>query len=510
MNFKQTEITLLPNEFWWGGCVSDGIHMPFRDKTFQRSLNPNRTQNQASPLLVSSCGRFVWSDEPFNFTFEDSILKIENLKGDIHLGEGYGTLREAYRAAQALYFPPKGGSPEELLFRAPQYNTWIELMYDQQEDKILEYAQAILAHGMPPGVLMIDDNWQEDYGVWNFHPGRFKDPKGMVDRLHEMGFKVMLWTCPFISPDSATYRELLQKGLLVRNDDGTPAIRPWWNGYSGVLDFTNDQAVSWFYEQNERLVKEYGVDGFKLDAGDPQFYREGDMCSKRVHPNEQAELYALLGRKYSLNEYRACWKCGGEPLAQRLADKAHSWDTKGLASLIPNGLAQGLLGYAFTCPDMIGGGEYKNFLENSNSLDAELFVRYAQCAALFPMMQFSAAPWRVLNAEYFGYCLDAARLHMQFADEIMELVREAAITGEPIIRYMEYVFPGQGYAEIKDQFMLGDKILVAPVVEKGSYERRVHFPAGQWYGDDGSTVQGPCIMKISVPLCRLPWFRKKN
>ena len=56
---------------------------------------------------------------------------------------------------------------------------------------------------------------------------------------------------------------------------------------------------------------------------------------------------------------------------------------------------------SYTCPDMIGGGEYLNFLENSSNLDEELFVRYAQCAALMPMMQFSAAPWRVLSKENF-------------------------------------------------------------------------------------------------------------
>lgn len=48
---------------------------------------------------------------------------------------------------------------------------------------------------------------------------------------------------------------------------------------------------------------------------------------------------------------------GGQPLVQRLRDRQHSWDLNGLASLIPNGLAQGLAGYAYICPDMIGGGK---------------------------------------------------------------------------------------------------------------------------------------------------------
>ena len=66
-------------------------------------------------------------------------------------------------------------------------------MYDQSENKILEYAKTLLNNGMPTGVIMIDDNWQEDYGVWQFSAKRFSNPKNMVAELHKLGFKVMLW-----------------------------------------------------------------------------------------------------------------------------------------------------------------------------------------------------------------------------------------------------------------------------------------------------------------------------
>lgn len=116
---------------------------------------------------------------------------------------------------------------------------------------------------------------------------------------------------------------------------------------------------------------------------------------------------------------------------QRLADKYHQWESNGVKTLIPNELLQGLLGYAYTCPDMIGGGDYLSFLNESTSLDEELFVRYAQCAALMPMMQFSAAPWRVLSEENARLCVEAALLHIRMSDRIISLARHAAETGEP-------------------------------------------------------------------------------
>lgn len=112
-----------------------------------------------------------------------------------------------------------------------------------------------------------------------------------------------------------------------------------------------------------------------------------------------------------------------------------------MASLIPNQLCQGIQGYAFTCPDMVGGGMLGSFHGEGFQLDEELFVRYAQCAALSPMIQFSAAPWRLLSPEGNRRCLEAARLHTQWAGTIIELARHAAQTGEPIYRYMAYGFP---------------------------------------------------------------------
>ena len=236
---------------------------------------------------------------------------------------------------------------------------------------------------------MIDDNWQEDYGNWDFHPGRFNEPKSMMSRLHEQGYKVMMWVCPFVSPDSETFRWLRKNGYLIKTENEQPYICRWWNGYSGLLDFTHPDAMQWFRDRLAYLQTEYGVDGFKLDAGDAEFYRGDLKTHKTVSPNTHTELWAEVGLAFPLNEYRACWKMAGKHLAQRLRDKRHEWND--LRRLIPDAVAQGLMGYAFMCPDMIGGGEVGSFW-NIDKLDEELIVRSTQCSALMPMMQFSVAP----------------------------------------------------------------------------------------------------------------------
>jgi len=66
----------------------------------------------------------------------------------------------------------------------------------KNENDILKYANAIIDNGFPPGVIMIDDNWQIDYGNWDFSTSKFKDLKGLIKKFHDKGFKVMVWVCP--------------------------------------------------------------------------------------------------------------------------------------------------------------------------------------------------------------------------------------------------------------------------------------------------------------------------
>lgn len=107
----------------------------------------------------------------------------------------------------------------------------------------------------------------------------------------------------------------------------------------------------------------------------------------KTDANGLCELWAKIAAKYTFKELRACWKCGNLPIVQRLCDKSYAWGENGLAALVHDMLAQGLFGYAFGCPDMIGGGNFADFtVEKAKTLDVELVVRYVQCAALIPVM----------------------------------------------------------------------------------------------------------------------------
>lgn len=508
---KQIKISFLEDEKWWGGRSFDGHMMPFQTgyKADLRISSPN----QAMPLLISNKGRYLWSEYPFRIQINEDNLQIDYRYGEIEMADGFCTMSAAYEEACKKHFPTDKKMPGLLNFTSPQYNTWIEMHYEPSQEKVLSYAREVLENGFKPGVLMIDDNWMKDYGNWEFNPAFFPNPKAMMEELHGMGFKVMLWVCPYVSADGYLYRTLNEKGYLLKDINKKAIVKEWWNGYSCILDMSNKAAIKWFEDKLKNLVRNYGVDGFKFDAGDPIMFDEEHLkdrynWTEKIFPNEDCEVYAKIGLNFEYSELREAWKCAGKALLQRQQDKAHSWDGEGLKMIIPNGLAQGLMGYAYNCPDMVGGGMDSCFYDGEFKIDQELFVRYCQASVLFPIVQFSMAPWMALDKEHLEYCKEAVKIRERLTDYIVGLAKQAAQTGLPIMRSMEFVFPNQGYDGIVDQFMLGDKILVAPVLNKGQKTREVVLPEGIWQSDDGATYEGGRKVVIDSPISRIPWFKK--
>ena len=499
-------------ERWWGGLNARGLDMPYgRASVASEDLSREHRCNVAAPLLLSSHGRYVWSDAPFAYTITGGVMTVSCRTATPVCGRPANDLRGAFLHCARTFFPPSGQTPPDAFFATPQWNTWIELTYDQNERDILAYAEAIVAHGFKPGVLMIDDTWQSGYGTWTFDAARFRDPKAMCARLHALGFKVMLWVCPFVSMDSPSFRLLEKEGGLVRRADGRAAPTRWWNGCSALLDLTDPNGVRWLSGRLSDLERRYGVDGFKFDAGDVEYYNGDDP---RTHLGEfetavrqsavrHTRDYARFAARWPYNELRACWGLAGQPVVVRLCDKNHAW--REVRRLIPDLIATGLLGYPFVCPDMIGGGNWKTFLPGS-TFDPELFVRSAQIHALAPMAQFSAAPWRVLDARHLAAVRKAMEARARFVARLVALAHECAASGEPMLRNLEYAYPGRGYADVQDQFLLGDFLLVAPQVDKGAASRAVVLPPGRWRSDEGVEYEGPQTLEVATPLERLPYF----
>ncbi len=503
----KSEVKPLEGEKWYGALTRMGHDMPFADNTKLVDLAKNHDSNQGAPLLLSSKGRFIWSERPFKFQFRDGVLHLESESETLKPVQAGNTLREAYMTASAKYFAPDGKVPPSIFFDKPQYNTWIALHYDQTQKDVLAYANAIVANGFPTGLMMVDDGWETFYGLFRFNREYFPDVKALNNKLRQMGFRTIYWISPFTAPTGRDFKSHRSEGILVRNGK-QPAVISWWNGFSVAYDTTNPKARQYLIKTLKNLQEECGIDGFKFDGADAHHFQSPKLIfsQKGATAADYTQGWSSIGLEFPYNEFRASWKMGGKCLVQRLQDKNYSWED--LRELIPDMLAAGLIGYSYTCPDMIAGGAYGTLAHlNKDNIDKEFFVRSCQVHALMPMMQFSLEPWKVLDKKHLDIVLNMVRLHEKFAPYILEYAKKASQTGEPIVRHMEYAFPNEGFENCLDQFMLGEDYLVAPILQKGN-KRVVRLPKGKWIDDLGVVREGGKSYEIDAPIERLPYFKK--
>ena len=519
---------ILDNEYFWGGDVDSGAQMPVsKDSVYSRDFT-KWARNQFMPMFISSCGRYVWSEKSFRVWIENGYLCFEG-DADFELYEGGKTLRDAYLHAMENHFPfdetrKQGKVMPREFFKSAQFNGWVEFDYEPTQKGILEYAHAIVDNGFEPGILMIDEGWHTRYGQWKFDFHKFPDPKAMIDELHGLGFVVMLWVTPYVTCDGVDFhkatRDLFSPETynkqFLRNKAGDVAIVNWWNGYSAILDLRKECDRKHLGNRLEFLMSEYGVDGFKFDGGSYYCYAPENMINGEPAPDHDAaelnKAWNEFGAKYKFHEYKDTFKGGGRATIQRLCDREHVWEAGGISSLVPCAILQGLFGHPFICPDMIGGGSWtdKEEFVPGFKIDEELFIRMAQASALFPMMQFSKAPWRCLSKDAYNKVFEAYKLHINMAETIISQVANAEKTGEPILRSLEYNYPNKGYAPITDQFMLGENILVCPIITKGTYQKEITFPEGKWQDQQGNIYQGDSKILLPTPVDNLLWFTKVN
>ena len=527
---------MLPGECWWGGLTIEGRRQPFSDaedySVDMRVMHGrgDSGSNPAAPLLVSSRGRWVWCEQSFKIEQKGGTLAITPEKGAPVLSGSAGTtLRDAFRHCSKTFFPPQG-TPDLDFFRSPILNTWIEFNYDQSQSNTLAYARSFVSNGVPPGVFMIDCTWQRGFGDWNFDGSRFPDPKGMVREMNGMGYRMMLWMCPKISTDGPNFTHLANKGLLLKgNGLWGIAESKWWPGKSAILDCTNPKAFDWLNGELHRLMADYGVEGFFFDAGDAyDFPDDGRPFEKGATKSEQCRAFHLIGTKVPLQQHRASWKTGGYPIMVTLNDKFPTYSD--LKACVRDMANAGIIGYPFVVADLVGGGRLSGLngmvrvaplfygateactsyrlTEEKREWLRDFFIRSLQVQTLSPMVQFSMSPWRALDPRRQEMVRALVALRQKWAPYITQCAVDAGRTGEPMLRLMEYSFPGHGYERVTDQFLMGERLLVAPVVEDGVSSRKVVIPPGKWKADDGSVTEGPTTIEVSTPLERLPYFTR--
>ena len=285
-----------------------------------------------------------------------------------------------------------------------------------------------------------------------------------------------------------------------------PLMTKWWNAdYSSLLDFTNEDAVKWYFNQRQVLVN-LGVASFKYDGGEANFLTNNFATNITINdPNFYSTAYANAAYS-NTNKYievRVGYMTQHLPIFVRIMKMRSLWSgNRGLNVLIPSVLHFGLIGYPFVLPDIIGGTKRPS---------RELFIRWTQINAFLPSMQFSILPW-TYDQEVVDLCRNLVDLHVNYVTPlIIKWGKVSVVSGDPIIRPLWWVAPNdkRTYND-STTFLIGEDVLVAPIVSKGQTHRDIYLPRGTWKDMMlNKIIQGPITLRdYSIPLKNIAYFEK--
>ncbi|XP_049766153.1 myogenesis-regulating glycosidase-like [Schistocerca cancellata] len=418
--------------------------------------------------------------------------------------------RQAHEYAVQNYLGTPTGIPDERMTTHPIWSTWARYKEDVDEMKVRQMAAEVLAYGFNNSQIEIDDNWETCYGSFTFNTTKFPDIKTLTNDLHALGFRVTLWIHPFVNRGCEPYlSEGMANGYFVNDTNGSSSTN-WWNGVGHIIDFTNPEAAAWWANRLWVLRNETGIDSFKFDAGETSFLPQlPDMDPVELNPVKFTEDYVNTAAQFGpMIEVRASVRSQHVPVYFRMIDKDSAWSIdNGLKSLVTTLLQMNMVGHNFVLPDMVGGNGYKGAVPTK-----DLFIRWLQANVFMPTIQFSYVPWD-FDQETVTISRSMAALHAQYAPRIVELMRKAVRDGSPVNPPIWWLDPTDETALATDsEFLLGEDVLVAPVLYHDDVERDIYLPRGSWRDEadpDHPVIQGPTwLYSYPAPANTLPYFTR--
>ncbi|NUO47675.1 MAG: hypothetical protein HOV80_02335, partial [Polyangiaceae bacterium] len=342
-----------------------------------------------------------------------------------------------------------------------------------------------------------------------------------ADDVHALGFDFHIYFNPFIYEGSKAWAETANNGWLVKTAGGTPYT---FTGAKfttcGLLDLDNPDARAWAVGKMQAGIA-LGADGWMNDfaewlpmdgvtAAGPS-YESHNKYPVQWQEVARAAIDGVGDGVERLFFARSGW-LGTPQLADVFwaGDQATNYSLgDGVPTIVPQGIGLGIVGISTFGHDIAG---YQS--AGIPGSTKELFFRWTQLGAWSPVMRthHGNQPDKEWSWEKDQETIDLfrryAELHMKLVPLLAGLATHASETGMPMWRGLALHFPEDAAVwPITDQVLLGDGILVAPVVSEGATSREVYFPTGRWFPwNGGAAIEGPVRVSVDAPVTEIPVF----
>lgn len=397
------------------------------------------------------------------------------------------------------------------------FGLWLTSSFTTSYDEatVSRFVDGMAQRDIPLRVFHFDCFWMRENEWCGFEWDRemFPDVEGMLARMHEKGLKICVWINPYLGQKAAAFEEAAQKGYLLKKPDGD--IWQWdlWQAGLAVIDFTNPEATEWYKEKLRGLMRQ-GVDCFKTDFGEriptDVVYHDGSdpvwMHNYYTYLYNKAVFEVIQEVK---GEAEACLfarsaTVGGQKFPVHWGGDCNSTYVS-MSESLRGGLSLCLSGFGFWSHD-IGGFE--------GTAQPDLYKRWLAFGLLSSHSRLHGStsyrvPW-LFGEEAVDVCRYFAKLKNTLMPYLYAQAVETHETGVPMMRAMLLEFDDLGCEDCDRQYMLGDALLVAPVMrEDGTVD--YYLPQGVWtHLLSGETVSGSGWRTDRYDFFSLPLFVREN
>lgn len=405
----------------------------------------------------------------------------------------------------------------------------------QYEAEFRQLAAQFAAHDVPVSALWYDIDYMDGYRLFTWDRVDFPDPAALNRDLKAVGIRAVTIVDPGVKrePGYAVYDQGREQKVFCQTASGREYVGKVWPGDTVFPDFTLESTRVWWAGWLADFLRQSAVDGVWLDMNDPATgysrtaemrFQHGALPHDRYH-NQYAHFMALAsraaceqldpaGRPFLLTRsacagtqrYSAVWT----------GDNASNWQHLRMA--LPCSLNLSLSGVAFNGPD-VGG-----FMDDTQ---AELLVRWHQACCLFPFFRNHSIrhsrpqePWQ-FGPGPLAAIRGAIRSRYRLLPYLYQCFFAHWRDGDPIIRPLLYHYAGAEYLDLDDQYLLGDALLVAPILHGEGQgpeivragvkyqERMVTLPPGGWFDlNRGEWCEGGRTVRYTARLDELPLFAR--
>jgi len=352
--------------------------------------------------------------------------------------------------------------------------------------------------------------------VFNWNTDKFPDAKGFINHYHEKGVKLCANIKPALLKDHPLFSELNEKEMFIKSGDGNTEMSQFWDEVGAYVDFTNEESVKWWKQKVTEQLLEYGIDSTWNDNNEFEIWSKDAQCNgfgEGINFEAVRSLQPLLMMKASYEAQKEfapdirpyLISRSGSPGMQRYVqtwsgDNYTSW--KSLKYNIKMGLGLSMSGI-YNIGHDIGGF-------SGPAPEPELLVRWVQNGIFHPRFTIHSwnddksvnVPW--MYEETTGTIRDLIKFRHRITPYLYTALYNAHEKYEPILRPTFYEFESDVKTfEENDDFMLGESMLVASVVEEGQRERVVYLPTyeGGWYDYHTSVwYEGGQTVTLAAPL----------